>query len=219
MDRVKESDIYTQTEEFLDRPPSPLFILGKNGVDCSTQIIQGELFDFNIEVEPLLEVLVGKSIEQGLMEILEEEEIKNIKMHQQLFEQKRNSELAEVQRLEAESRRKYEEKERRLKQERERIVKEKEVHKKIAARELATRIYENINISVIDSLKGSGYFYDPIRKEVSDIFMPWLYENVNKEIQSIKMSRSLIEELIKLSIEKERQIYNKKSKLYIIDSV
>ena len=63
-DRVEETDVQTQTDAFLDRPPSPLFIPPKTGVDIATQILEGELFDFDLEVRPILEVLVGKTLEQ-----------------------------------------------------------------------------------------------------------------------------------------------------------
>lgn len=109
-DRVPEETAGTQTEAFLDRPPTPLFMPAKTGVDRETQILPGELFDFDLEVEPILEVLVGKTLEQGLMEVLEEEELSAIRNRQEEFEQLRNSELAEVQRLEAEVKRKYAEK-------------------------------------------------------------------------------------------------------------
>lgn len=46
----------------------------------------GELFDFDTEVEPLLEVLVGKVLEQALCEVLEEEELEAMRQHQAHFE-------------------------------------------------------------------------------------------------------------------------------------
>ena len=42
-DRVEEADVQTQTDAFLDRPPSPLFIPAKSGVDVATQILEGEV--------------------------------------------------------------------------------------------------------------------------------------------------------------------------------
>lgn len=44
----------------------------------------GELFDFDYEVEPILEVLVGKILEQSMMEIMEEDELANLQLHQVL---------------------------------------------------------------------------------------------------------------------------------------
>jgi hypothetical protein len=52
---------------------------------CTTSA--GDLFDFDFEVEPILEVLVGKVLEQGLMEVLEEEELAAMRAHQEHFEQ------------------------------------------------------------------------------------------------------------------------------------
>jgi hypothetical protein len=48
--------------------------------------LSGELFDFDTEVEPLLEVLVGKVLEQALLEVLEEEELSAMRAHQAHFE-------------------------------------------------------------------------------------------------------------------------------------
>lgn len=76
----------------------------------------GDLFDFDFEVEPILEVLVGKVLEQGLMEVLEEEELAAMRAHQEHFEQIRNAELVATQRMEAAEMRKIEEKERRMAQ-------------------------------------------------------------------------------------------------------
>lgn len=42
-DRVEEAEVETQTDAFLDRPPSPLFIPAKTGVDVATQILEGEV--------------------------------------------------------------------------------------------------------------------------------------------------------------------------------
>ena len=82
----------------------------------SASLIPGDLFDFDFEVEPILEVLVGKVLEQGLMEVLEEEELAAMRAHQEHFEQIRNAELVATQRMEAAEQRKIEEKERRLAQ-------------------------------------------------------------------------------------------------------
>ena len=46
-DRVEEVDVDVQTDAFLDRPPSPLFIPAKTGVDVATQILEGEVCPFN----------------------------------------------------------------------------------------------------------------------------------------------------------------------------
>lgn len=42
-DRVEEADVECQTDAFLDRPPSPLFIPAKSGTDVCTQINDGDV--------------------------------------------------------------------------------------------------------------------------------------------------------------------------------
>ena len=79
---MPEAESGTQTDAFMDRPPTPVFVPAKIGVDKATQIQQGELFDFDREVEPILEVLVGKTLEQSLMEVHEDMELENIRARQ-----------------------------------------------------------------------------------------------------------------------------------------
>ena len=63
-----------------------------------------QLFHFDIESKPILEVLVGKTVEQSLLEVMEEEELSNLRMQQCQFEELRNAELVEQQRLEEQER-------------------------------------------------------------------------------------------------------------------
>lgn len=42
-DRVIEVDMECQTDAFLDRPPTPLFVPAKTGRDVATEILEGEV--------------------------------------------------------------------------------------------------------------------------------------------------------------------------------
>lgn len=81
-DKIPEAIAATQTDAFLNRAPSPFFVPQKSGIDVSTQVYDGELFDFDFEVVPILEILVAKTVEQSIMEVHEEEELKRLKKHQ-----------------------------------------------------------------------------------------------------------------------------------------
>lgn len=74
-DKNIEIDAETQTQAFLDRPASPLFVPAKTGVDAITQIDSMDLFDFDAEVAPILEVLVGKTLHVAMLELMQEEEL------------------------------------------------------------------------------------------------------------------------------------------------
>ncbi len=74
------------------------------------------------------------------MEVLEEEELANMRAHQDEFDHIRAAELAEAQRMEEAEKRRHEEKERRLEQERLRLDNERTMAKKIAARGFSHRL-------------------------------------------------------------------------------
>ena len=57
-----------QTDEFLPEVPPEHYRPQKTGVDVSTQVEDGELFNFEYEVEPILDVLISKTLEQSTME-------------------------------------------------------------------------------------------------------------------------------------------------------
>lgn len=58
----------------------------------------------------MLEVLVGKTLEQALLEVMEEEELANLREQQRAYEEMHNAESMEQQRLEEQERRHKEEK-------------------------------------------------------------------------------------------------------------
>ncbi|CAG01526.1 unnamed protein product, partial [Tetraodon nigroviridis] len=169
-----------QTDAFLDKPASPLFIPAKTGQDVGTQIEEGELFDFDREVEPLLELLVGKIIEQSLEEVMEEAELASVKAQKRAFQELRNYELVEMQRLQEQERRSREEKERRIAQQREVLKKERETVQKMAARAYTQQYLSGLLATVLTSLRTSGYFHDPIERDIESNFLPWLMSEVDK---------------------------------------
>lgn len=116
-DKPSEGEVGVATEFYLDRPPVPLFQPKMPSKDCCkyTQIFDGdpELFDFDCEVEPMLNVLCDKTLEQAQMEVLEEEELNIIKDQAKAYEEVRNAELIEAQRYEAKELRRQQEIDRR----------------------------------------------------------------------------------------------------------
>ena len=63
--RIEEADVDCQTDGFLDRPPSPLFIPAKTGADAATQVLDGDvsltlipfsLLNYNVPGDNLLQL-------------------------------------------------------------------------------------------------------------------------------------------------------------------
>jgi hypothetical protein len=192
-DKIPEAFAATQTDAFLDRAPSPFYVPQKSGLDVATQVYEGELFDFDMEVAPILEILVGKTLEQSLMEVMEEAELEQLRSRQAEYEETRNAELAEVQRLEDAERRRTEEKERRL-AEQLRILQEKEVmQEKIAARAFAQSYLRSLIPSVFETLTTNGYFYDVIEKEVETVFLPWITAETERQLEQKILANKIVD--------------------------
>ncbi|XP_024214208.2 radial spoke head protein 3 homolog isoform X2 [Halyomorpha halys] len=198
-----------QTDVFLDRPPTPSFTMEiHNGIDVGTQIYPGELFHFDTEVRPVLEVLVGKTIEQSLVEVFEEDETMAIKKQQELLRELRDSELAEEQRLAELERRRKE-------QIRDRIVEHKEASKaqqetedRVAAAVLTTGYIADLLPSVLKGLKDGGYLLGDAREDIEGNFMDWLMQEVKTEMQKMVENRDLLTEMLREILETRAEIYH-----------
>ena len=195
-DRPIEIDSETQTQAFMDRPASPLFVPARTGQDVVTQILPGDLWDFDLEVEPILEVLVGKSLHVAMLELMQEEELEAIYRQQEEFELVRKIELAEVQRLEAEARRKTLEKERRIEQEQLRAADRRVLEEKIAAQFFAQQYLGSLHNGVFDLLEDQGFFFDPLQKEIEDITMVDLLAGLMARSDCYEAAQEIADELI-----------------------
>merc|ERR1719217_147512 len=171
-ERTVEFEAETQTDFLLDRPPSPLFMPAKIGIDIDTQIYEGDLFDFDVEVEPVLEVLVGKTLEQSMMEVLEEEELESLRLHQEDFEKRRNTEMLEVQRMEAAEKRRSDEMERRMQQQAAQREQDISVMKKVISRSIASAHLSSLKDRALAHLSDAGIFADSMQGAVESKFVP-----------------------------------------------
>ncbi|XP_046753826.1 radial spoke head protein 3 homolog B isoform X2 [Diprion similis] len=208
-EKPDEFDVGTQTDHFLDRPPTPLYCPAKVGTDQCTQIFPGDLFDYDVEVQPILEVLVGKTIEQSLIEVLEEEEVAALREQQRKFLELRDAEKAEAQRLEEQERRLREEKCRRLKQHEEAVNTQLETEERVAAAVLLTGYIAELLPTVLEGLKMSGFLLDEIKADVEEGFMPWLMKEVKKEMGNMIESRELLMDIIKEILENRAETYRR----------
>jgi radial spoke head protein 3 len=72
----------------MPRPPTPKYVPKKTGIDKITQIEDFDLFDYDREVQPILNVLLTKSVEQALLEVEEETELDEIRKFKGEYEKR-----------------------------------------------------------------------------------------------------------------------------------
>jgi len=71
-----------------------------SGVSKKTLTEDNELFLFEDEVEPILSVLCGKTLEIARMEVLQEEELAEMKRQQESFAKMRSNDDEEIHKME-----------------------------------------------------------------------------------------------------------------------
>ncbi|XP_035789958.1 uncharacterized protein LOC118465651 [Anopheles albimanus] len=199
-----ELDAGCQTDLFLHRPPSPPYVPAKTGCDAATEILDGELFDFDIEVQPIIEVLVSRTLDQALVEVLHEEEIAEMRQQQQKILALREAELAELRRLELEEQRRQKERECRFLQDKITLDLDREMQERIkAAKLLQGRIDELVPevIAAADKLES-----EKDREEFERQITPWLAREVAREIGHFIDSKELLEDIIGEILKHKKQL-------------
>ena len=201
---------------FEDRPNTPKYIPLPKGRDEETQIIDGELFDFEMEVKPILEVLVGRSVIQAQYELIEEFEREEYLNHKKKFERKREFELNKLQRTEAKYIRQEEEKQRRFKQTEQRKINDIIMQKKLMSNVFSKHFLKNLKGNTFRNLQERGFlsFHDTYE---TSLFMQKEYlpkaEKMNVIIGFIdddlipKIKNEIDEELLakhQLALQKEK---------------
>ena len=91
-------------------PPQPVLIWPKKtGIDVECQIEDGDLFNFDEEVKPLIHIIVSKTLEDARREVLEEEELRHIMEQQEKYRKLNLFNSNRIKELEENERKKFEE--------------------------------------------------------------------------------------------------------------
>ena len=152
----------------------------KTGTDFCAQTEDGDLFIFDDEVELILQVLCGKTLEHSKMEVLEEKELKYMREEQKHFQKLREDEIAEAQKLEAIELRKKQEIERRKQQHKVKKLERIAAHKKFTCRQVAKKFFAPLTSHALVSLKERGAMTNKFNSQLHEELVPWLFEKTNE---------------------------------------
>ena len=98
--KIVTADLGIQSDDIDYVEKGKIFLPQKLGKDTETHILDGELFNFDRDVQPLLTVLEGKALEQSLLEIEKKDEIANLREAKLIYSKKRNDENKRIKNLE-----------------------------------------------------------------------------------------------------------------------
>lgn len=167
----------------MDKPPTPEFIPNPAGLDKETQVEDNELFDFELEVEPFLEVIVAKALEAGRIEALEEWEKEELRKHKSTYESEREAELMEVQRMESSYNRRVKETKRRQLQQKTQLQVNIDTQKKLLARLISRDTLSSMKSSSLQLLVDSGILRNKKEQDLYATFLPHLFGITEEQIK------------------------------------
>jgi len=185
-----------EPDYYVDKPPTPEFIPNPAGLDKETQVEDHELFDFELEVEPLLEVVVAKALEAGRIEALEDWEKEELRKHKANYESVREAELMEVQRMESAYNRRVKETNRRIKQkEFKKIVKGK-TQEKILARLISRQALSDLKQSSLQVLVDSGVLRNQKEQDFYATYLPHLFGITEEQLKERLAEKEIVSDML-----------------------
>jgi len=131
-----------------------------------------DLFDFELEAEPILQVLVGKALELAQIESIEDYEKRELAKHKKLFLQMKEAELIETQRMEAARKRRTDESERRSLQQRTYKSQKVMAEKKVMARKAAKEFLFLFKRDTLKIMVDEGTLRKPFEHSLQSTFIP-----------------------------------------------
>ena len=162
----------------LPEPPQPLLIWkGKTGEDKGCQIEDGDLFCFDEEVQPLVHIIVSKTLEESRREVLEEEELRHIKEQQEKYKKLNELNINRVKAIEEKERKKFEEHNRKKELKLNRIKLTKLFQKKLQSRmkakqyilKLKSDCYDSLSQNKVFKNKEDNYYFTDLLPELQSL--------------------------------------------------
>ena len=148
-----------EADYFIDQAPEAVFVPDQKGLDKQTWMEERkdpDLYDFDLEAEPTLQVLVGKALELARIEVIQEHECAQLAKMKATFKMQREAMLLETQRREHQRERKVKEAERRQLQASLTHMLSEVSEQKAAARTLAKQHLASLKSNTLSMLTEQG---------------------------------------------------------------
>lgn len=190
-------EVEVQTDKLPPKEQEKLVWPSKTGIDVETQIEDGELFNFDEEVKPIVHVIVSKVIEESRREVLEEEERAEIKEQQLKYEELNKQDEERVRAIENQERLRFEERKRKKEEKQKRVQLTKIFQKKLVSRTLGKKYLANLVQNTVGTLGNRGVFKKPEVDEYFTEFLPDLQEIAESEFNVDRMLSGAVQEILK----------------------
>jgi radial spoke head protein 3 len=191
-DKAPMYEIACQTSFNVPVVPTPWAMPQLRGASKKTLVEDNELFLFEDEVEPLLSVLCGKTLEQARMEVLEEEELAEMKRKQAQLENLNKLEVADIKRLEEEEAFRLKTHEAKKNLQRQKRATQKLAHEKMVSRSIAKGYLGTLRQNSYNQLSDVNYFYSKYTEVTlkTDV-LPWLFDETEAFLEELNANENL----------------------------
>jgi radial spoke head protein 3 len=200
--------VMTQTDEFEDLPPPPPFIPPKSGVDAAVQVEPTELFNFNLESAPLVEVITAKTLEQALLEVQEEAELEGMLGAEHELREQQTQERRRIRKLDENAQEKQAASAAAVALARRRARAAQQCREKVLSCALARGLVRGGHQAAIATLRARLMFQDPVRSEVDKIVLPAVEEGaVGAGLAAQANARRLVDSLLSDALGAQRKAH------------
>lgn len=180
--KAPQTNMEIQTDIFKEKPKTPPYIPKKTGRDVSTQIEDNELFNFDREVTPIIDVMVTKTIEQSMIEIEEEEEIRRIKEFKEQYWKRRQEDEQKWKSMLQKELETIAAKDKKLEEYRLREEKRIRVLRKLQAHQIAKTYLRDVGFNAISFLHDNGFYQNDQKEELINKIPDFFAEGVIKTL-------------------------------------
>lgn len=207
-DKAPNYEIACQTAFEIPEVKTPWAMPQLRGVTKKCLIEDNELFLFDDEVEPLLSVLCGKTLEQARMEVLEEEELAEMKRKQAQLENLNRLEQADIKRLEEEEAFRLKTHEAKKNLQKQKKASQKMAHEKMVSRTISKMYTKNLKSQTYEQLTDIGFFYNSFREVTlkTDV-LPWLFQETENILQECTAKMTLPNEIAQTIVQSISQVH------------
>ena len=198
------------------------------GIEKETEIGDTDLFNFDREVQPLVQVIVSKTIEDSRREVLEEEEREEIQKTMLKYQQYNQQDEQRIKQIEEQEQQRYQERKKNKENKIKRVQMAKIFQKKLLSRTLSKNYLSQLFNNSMNILGKRGKFRNPEVDDYFTVILPEIIEIAQKEKEDdYKYSNGFIEMMknaIKLrniekhrtAIQKEKQRKEKEREDYLL---
>lgn len=199
----------TQTDEWdeeVEKEAEEVRVPQKKGVDAETQIWDDDLFDYDSEVEPIINVLVFKTLEQARLEVDEAAEIQSIKQFKDECRRKREAEKEDWKSQVREEQERLAHKNEVLAHARGLCIQQETAVRKLQCVHVAKKYLTRVLHSSISSVIESNYWQSEKLNSAHSQLLPQLVRGIQSNMRKKEQLKDAVHELLFTALRKPMEM-------------